>query len=128
IIDAKNEIGTLQQLADIGKICKKRGALFHTDAAQAAGKVPLDVEAMGIDIMSFTAHKIYGPKGLGALYVRSRNPRVRPAPLLDGGGHEGGLRSGTLPVPLIVGFGKACELCLQEMRGEINRLIGLRER
>jgi cysteine desulfurase len=102
--------------------------LFHTDAAQAAGKISLDVEAMGIDLLSLSAHKIYGPKGVGALYVRRREPRVRLEPILDGGGHEGGLRSGTLPVPLVVGFGKACELCRQEMTAEAERLRGLRER
>src|SRR5207302_10302210 len=99
-----------------------------TDAVQAAGKVLLDVEAMGIDLLSLTAHKMYGPKGVGALYVRSRNPRVRPEPLLDGGGHERGLRSGTLPVPSIVGFGKACALCQEEMAHEAGRLAHLRDR
>src|SRR5207302_8085457 len=99
-----------------------------TDAVQAAGKVLLDVEAMGIDLLSLTAHKMYGPKGVGALYVRSRNPRVRPEPLLDGGGHEKGLRSGTLPVPSVVGFGKACALCRTEMTEEAKRLTRLRER
>jgi cysteine desulfurase len=102
--------------------------LFHTDAAQAAGKISLDVEAMGIDLLSLSAHKIYGPKGMGALYVRRREPRVRLEPIMDGGGHEGGLRSGTLPVPLVAGFGKACELCRQEMTVEAERLRGLRER
>jgi cysteine desulfurase len=128
VMAANNEIGTLQPIAEIGRLCKERGMLFHTDAAQAAGKISLDVEAMGIDLLSLSAHKIYGPKGVGALYVRRREPRVRLEPILDGGGHEGGLRSGTLPVPLVVGFGKACELCRQEMTAEAERLRGLRER
>jgi cysteine desulfurase len=127
VMAANNEVGTLQPVQEIGRLCKERGVLFHTDAAQAAGKVPLDVEAMGIDLMSLSAHKMYGPKGVGALYVRRRDPRVRLEPLLDGGGHERGLRSGTLPVPLIVGFGRACVLCGQEMEAEGQRLRGLRE-
>ncbi len=102
--------------------------LFHTDAVQAVGKVPIDVEEMGIDLLSLTAHKLYGPKGVGALYVRRRDPRVRLEPLLDGGGHEGGLRSGTLPVPNVVGFGLACELAEKEMAAEAERLVQLRER
>jgi cysteine desulfurase len=128
IMAANNEIGTLQPLADIGKLCKQRGILFHTDAAQAVGKVPLDVQALGVDLLSISAHKLYGPKGVGALYVRRRDPHVRLEPLLDGGGHERGLRSGTLPVPLIVGFGKACALCQEEMVPEAERLTSLRER
>jgi cysteine desulfurase len=128
IMAANNEIGTLQPIREIGRLCKERGVLFHTDAAQAAGKVPLDVEDMGIDLASLSAHKIYGPKGIGALYVRRHDPRVRLEPLFDGGGHEGGLRSGTLPVPNVVGFGKACELCRDEMAGEAQRLRSLRER
>jgi cysteine desulfurase len=128
IMAANNEIGTLQPLARIGSICKERGIFFHSDAVQAAGKVPIDVERMGIDLLSLTAHKIYGPKGIGALYVRSRSPRVRPEPLFDGGGHERGLRSGTLPVPGIVGFGVACELCRSELATEAQRLTRLRER
>ena len=128
IMAANNEIGTLQPIVEIGKICKERGIFFHSDAVQAVGKVPVDVGRMGIDLLSLTAHKIYGPKGIGALYVRSRNPRVRPEPLIDGGGHERGLRSGTLPVPTIVGFGMACELCAREMSAEAVRLTGLRER
>ncbi len=127
IMAANNEIGTLQPIRAIGRLCKERGVLFHTDAAQAVGKLPLDVEDMGIDLMSLSAHKMYGPKGIGALYVRRREPRVRLEPMLDGGGHERGLRSGTLPVPLIVGFGKACELCQQEMESEARRLTELRE-
>jgi cysteine desulfurase len=128
VMAANNEIGTLQPLAAIGKVCEERGVLFHTDAVQAVGKVPVDVEEMGIDLLSLTAHKIYGPKGVGALYVRRRAPRVRLEPMLDGGGHERGLRSGTLPVSLIVGFGTACELCRQEMPAEGQRLTRLRDR
>jgi cysteine desulfurase len=127
IMAANNEVGTLQPIADIGRLCKRRGVLFHTDAAQAAGKIPLDVEEMGIDLMSLSAHKMYGPKGIGALYVRRREPRVAVEPMLDGGGHERGLRSGTLPVPLIAGFGLACELCREEMTAEAGRLTQLRE-
>jgi cysteine desulfurase len=127
VMAANNEIGTLQPIAAIGKLCKDRGVLFHTDAVQAAGTIPLDVEAMGIDLCSLSAHKIYGPKGVGALFVRRRNPHVRLEPNLDGGGHERGLRSGTLPVPLVVGFGKACELCRQERYEEAKRLTRLRE-
>jgi len=128
VMAANNEIGTLQPIKQIGAVCKERGVFFHSDAVQAAGKLPLDVEELGVDLVSLTAHKMYGPKGVGALYVRSRNPRVRPEPLLDGGGHERGLRSGTLPVPSVVGFGKACELCLQELVEEAPRLTRLRER
>ncbi len=125
VMFANNEIGTLQPVAEIGKICRERGVLFHTDAAQAFGKVPVDVEAMSIDLASVSAHKMYGPKGVGALYVR---PRLRLAPLLDGGGHERGLRSGTLPVPLIVGFGEACAIAQREMPGESKRILALREK
>ncbi|MBL8793548.1 MAG: IscS subfamily cysteine desulfurase [Planctomycetia bacterium] len=128
IMAANNEVGTLQPVAEIGRLCKERGILFHSDAVQAVGKVPLDVQAAGIDLLSLTAHKLYGPKGVGALYVRRRNPHVRLEPLLDGGGHERGLRSGTLPVPLIVGFGVACELCRHEMAEESQRLLRLREK
>ncbi len=128
VMAANNEIGTLQPLAEIGRACEERGVLFHTDAAQAAGKIPLDVEAMGIDLLSISGHKLYGPKGVGALYVRRRQPRVRLEPIIDGGGHEHGLRSGTLPVPLVVGFGKACELSRREMDAEAERLRLLRER
>jgi len=128
VMAANNEIGTLQPIVAIGKTCKERGVLLHTDAVQAAGKLPLDVEAMGIDLLSLSAHKMYGPKGVGALYVRRRNPHVRLEPMFDGGGHERGLRSGTLAVPLTVGFGKACELCRQEMADEANRLTALREK
>jgi cysteine desulfurase len=125
---ANNEIGTLQPIKDIGLVCKDRGVFFHCDAVQAVGKIPLDVEEMGIDLLSLSAHKIYGPKGVGALYVRGKSPRVRPEPLIDGGGHERGLRSGTLPVPNVVGFGMACELCQREMAQEAQRLLTLRER
>ena len=111
VMFANNEIGTIQDIAAIGKLAKEKGILFHTDATQAVGKIPVDVEAMGIDLLSCTAHLMYGPKGVGALYVRRKGPRVRMAPLIDGGGHERGMRSGTLPVPLIVGFGKAAEIC-----------------
>jgi cysteine desulfurase len=128
IMAANNEIGTLQPIKEIGKLCKQRGVLFHTDAVQAVGKVPIDVDEMGIDLLSLTAHKLYGPKGIGALYVRRKDPRVRLDPIIDGGGHERGMRSGTLPVPSIVGFGKACALCQKEMDGEAKRLIGLRQR
>jgi len=128
IMAANNEIGTLQPVAAIGRVCKERGILFHTDAVQAAGKLPLDVEALGTDLLSLSAHKMYGPKGVGALYVRRRDPRVRLEPILDGGGHERGMRSGTLAVPNIVGFGKACGLCRDEMPEEVERLRRLRER
>lgn len=128
VMAANNEIGTLQPLAALGRLCKERGVLFHTDAAQAAGKIPLAVEEMGIDLLSLSAHKMYGPKGVGALYVRRRNPRVRVEPQMDGGGQERGLRSGTANVPGIVGFGVACELCRHEMASEAVRLTHLRER
>jgi cysteine desulfurase len=128
IMAANNEIGTLQPIRALGRLCKERGVLFHSDAAQAAGKVPLDVEDMGIDLLSLSAHKMYGPKGVGALYVRRRDPRVRLEPQMDGGGQERGLRSGTSTVAGIVGFGVACELCLQEMANETVRLTDLRER
>lgn len=128
IMFANNEIGTLNPVKEIGKIAKEKGILFHCDATQGVGKVPVDVQDMGIDLMSFTAHKIYGPKGIGALYVRKKNPRVRIAAQIDGGGHERGMRSGTLPVPLIVGFGKACELCEQEMAADGARLLIMRDR
>lgn len=128
VMAANNEIGTLQPIHEIGRLCKKRGVLFHSDAAQAAGKVPLDVEEMSIDLLSVSAHKMYGPKGVGALYVRRRDPRVRLEPQMDGGGQERGLRSGTTNVPGIVGFGAACELCRKEMPAEMNRLRQLRER
>ncbi|MFO0935810.1 MAG: IscS subfamily cysteine desulfurase [Gemmataceae bacterium] len=128
IMFANNEIGTIQPIREIGKVCKEKGVLFHTDAVQAVGKIPVNVEEMGIDLLSLTAHKIYGPKGIGALYVRKKDPRVRLESQIDGGGHERGMRSGTLPVPLIVGLGKACELCRQEMPEESKRTFALRER
>lgn len=127
LMAANNEIGTLNPVAEIGALCRKKGVLFHTDAVQAAGKVPVDVEAMNIDLLSMSAHKMYGPKGVGALYVR-RKPRVRLVPLIDGGGHERGLRSGTLNVPGIVGMGKAAELAKNEMVEESARLLALRDR
>ncbi len=126
IMAANNEIGTVQPLREIGAICRERGALLHTDAAQAFGKVPIDVEADGIDLMSITGHKVYGPKGIGALYVRRRKARLQP--LIDGGGHESGMRSGTLNVPGIVGFGEAAAIASGEMAEEGSRLRGLRER
>lgn len=128
IMAANNEVGTLNPVGEIGKLCKARGILFHTDAVQAFGKVPLDVHAMGIDLMSITAHKLYGPKGTGALFVRATNPRVRLEPLLHGGGHERGLRSGTLNVPGIVGFAAAARIALLEREAEEARLLSLRER
>jgi cysteine desulfurase len=128
IMAANNEIGVLQPLAAIGAIAQQNGVLFHTDAAQAAGKVPLDVGAMGIDLLSLTGHKYYGPKGAGALYVRRRKPKLQLSCQIDGGGHENGLRSGTLNVPGIVGLGRAAELCRQEMAGESVRLSGMRDR
>ncbi len=128
VMYANNEIGTIHPLREIGKIAKEKGVLFHSDATQGVGKLPLDVEGMGIDLMSMTAHKIYGPKGCGALYVRSKGPRVRLTPMMDGGGHERGMRSGTLNVPGIVGFGKACELSGVEMDTEAARMLEMRER
>lgn len=128
VMMANNEIGVIQPIAEIGKIAKARGIIFHCDATQGVGKIPVDVEAMGIDLMSFSAHKMYGPKGIGALYVRRKNPRVRVAPIIDGGGHERGMRSGTLNVPAIVGFGAACEICEKEMPAESVRLAALRDR
>jgi cysteine desulfurase len=128
VMAANNEIGVVQPLEAIGSLCRDRRILFHTDAAQAIGKIPLDVEAMKIDLMSLTAHKVYGPKGIGALYVRRRQPRVQLAPQLHGGGHERGLRSGTLYTPQIVGFAKAVQLAIEEMPSESERLRGLRDR
>src|SRR6185437_9201982 len=126
IIAAHNEIGVVQPLGEIGALCRSRGVLFHTDAAQAAGKIPLDVEAMKIDLLSISGHKIYGPKGVGALYVR-RRPRVRLLPLIDGGGQERDLRSGTLPTPLCVGIGRAAGIAATEMTAEARRLRQLRD-
>ena len=127
VMAANNEIGVLQPIREIGELCREHSVLFHSDAVQAVGKVPIDVQAMNIDLMSITAHKIYGPKGVGALYVRHKKPEVRLAPLIDGGGHELGMRSGTLNVPGIVGLGKACELSMQEMAEESRRLSALRD-
>lgn len=127
VMAAHNEIGVIQPLAEIGALCRSRGVLFHTDAAQAFGKIPLDVEAMKIDLMSISGHKIYGPKGIGALYIR-RRPRVRLLPLFDGGGQERGLRSGTLPTPLCVGLGRAALIAREEMAAEAVRLRDLRDR
>ncbi len=128
IMYGNNEIGVIQDIKAISAIAKKNNVLFHTDATQAVGKIPVDVIADGIDLLSFTAHKIYGPKGVGALYVRRKNPRVKVTSQMDGGGHERGMRSGTLNVPGIVGFGKACELCEQEMEQEAVRLSALRDK
>jgi len=128
VMAANNEIGVLQPLAEIGAICRQHQVLFHTDAAQAIAKIPLNVEVMNIDLMSLTGHKVYGPKGIGALYVRRRNPRVQLSPQLHGGGHERGMRSGTLYTPQIVGFAKAVELGLEAQASESERLTQLRER
>ncbi|HTQ47346.1 MAG TPA: IscS subfamily cysteine desulfurase [Polyangiaceae bacterium] len=125
---ANNEIGTVQPIEEIGKITRERGVLLHSDAVQGIGKVDFDVQKMNVDLASITAHKIYGPKGIGALYVRRSKPRVRLVAQMDGGGHERGMRSGTLPVPLIVGFGKACEIMAQEGKKETAKLTALRER
>jgi len=125
---ANNEVGTIQPIVELASVCRERGVLFHTDAVQGFGKIPFDVELMHVDLASVTAHKIYGPKGVGALYVRSKNPRVRLSPIILGGGHERGLRSGTLNVPGIVGFGKAVEICMAEMETEARRLRLLRKR
>ncbi len=127
IMAVNNEIGVIQPLKEIGALCREKKVFFHTDAAQAVGKIPLDVEEMNIDLMSISGHKIYGPKGIGALYVR-RKPRVRLVALIDGGGQERGFRSGTLPTPLCVGLGEACEIALKEMGAEAARLQTLRDR
>jgi cysteine desulfurase len=128
IMAANNEIGTIQPIKEIGRLAKEKNILFHSDATQGVGKFPIKVVDMGIDLLSLTAHKMYGPKGIGALYVRSNAPRVKLVSLIDGGGHERGMRSGTLNVPGIVGLGKACELAQKEMSAEAERLIALRER
>jgi len=128
IMYANNEIGVIQPVAEIGKICRERGVLFHTDGVQAVGKVPIDVNKDNIDIMSITAHKLYGPKGVGALYVRRKGPRVQLTAQMDGGGHERGMRSGTLNVPGIVGLGEACAICQGDMPEESKRLRALRDR
>jgi cysteine desulfurase len=128
IMYANNEIGVINPIQEIGKLAKEHGIIFAVDGVQAAGKVPVDVQKDNIDLLAISAHKLYGPKGVGALYVRRRNPRVQLSAIIDGGGHERGMRSGTLNVPGIVGLGKACELCQQEMAQESERLFGLRER
>jgi cysteine desulfurase len=128
VMYANNEIGVIQPVREIGAICREGGVLFHCDAVQAFGKIPIDVEADHIDLMSTSAHKMYGPKGIGALYVRGSHPRVRLAAQIEGGGHEFGMRSGTLNVPAIVGFGEACALCTDEMETENPRTRGLRDR
>ena len=128
IMLASNEVGTIQPLAEIGRLCKAKGILLHSDAVQGVGKIPVKVDSLGVDLLSLTAHKMYGPKGVGALYVRMGNPRVRLVPQMDGGGHEKGRRSGTLNVPGIVGLGKACELSGRLMAPEAARLVALRER
>src|ERR1700732_2991504 len=128
IMAANNEIGVVQPVAEIGKLCRERGVSFHTDATQAIGKIPIDVNKMNIDLMSISAHKMYGPKGVGALYVRRKNPRVQISAIIDGGGHERGMRSGTLNVPGIVGLGKACAIASEEMSREAVQLASLRDR
>ena len=128
VMYANNEVGVLQPIAEIGKLCHERDVLFHCDAVQAIGKIPVDVNRDRIDLMSITAHKLYGPKGAGALYVRAKSPRGQIAAQIDGGGHEHGMRSGTLNVPGIVGLGKACELAMQEMPEESRRVAGLRDK
>jgi cysteine desulfurase len=128
IMFANNEIGVIQPIAEIGKLCHERSIIFHTDAVQAAGKVPIDVNALNIDVLSISAHKLYGPKGVGALYVRRRNPRVQVSEQINGGGHERGMRSGTLNVPGIVGLGAACEIAGAEMASEAARLTALRDK
>jgi len=127
IMYANNEIGVIQPIAEIGKLCKEKGVIFHTDAVQAVGKIPVNVITDNIDLLSLSGHKIYGPKGVGALYVRRRNPRVQLAEQINGGGHERGMRSGTLNVPGIVGLGAACEICMNEMAAEAAREIELRD-
>lgn len=128
IMHGNNEVGSINPIAEIGKLCKEKGVLFHTDACQTFAKLPIDVEAMGIDMLSCSGHKIYGPKGVGALYVRRKSPRVRLEPVVHGGGHERGMRSGTLNVPGIVGMGKAAELCVQSQKEEIELITRLRNR
>jgi cysteine desulfurase len=125
---ANNEIGTLQPIQKIGEIARERDIFFHVDASQSIGKIPMDVQKFKIDLLSFTAHKMYGPKGVGALYVRRRNPRVRVSPLMHGGGHERGMRSGTLNVPSIVGLGAACHFAAEEMQAENERLWSIRNK
>jgi cysteine desulfurase len=126
IMHANNEIGVIQPTLEIGHICKKKNIIFHVDAAQSVGKIPVDINRMGIDLLSISAHKIYGPKGVGALYLRRKDPRVQLQPIMYGGGHEQGIRSGTLPVSSIVGFGKACEISQNIMAEESEKILGLR--
>jgi cysteine desulfurase len=128
VMHANNEVGVLQPIAEIGKVCRERGVLFHTDATQAVGKIPFNVNELNVDLVSMSAHKMYGPKGVGALYVRRKNPRVMLAPMMDGGGHERGMRSGTLNVTGIVGLGKACEIAKAEMDSDNERVFNLREK
>ncbi len=128
VMAANNEVGTLQPVAEIGRICKERGVLFHSDAVQVLGKTPVDVEKLGVDLLSVSGHKMYGPKGIGALYVRARNPSVRLDPIVYGGGQEGGLRSGTVAVPNVVGLGAACELAARNLPTDPPRLRALRDR
>jgi cysteine desulfurase len=128
IMTANNEVGVIQDIKAIGKIARERGVLFHTDAVQAAGKIPFNVNDLNVDLASLSAHKMYGPKGVGALYVRRRNPRVLLTPIIDGGGHERGMRSGTLNVPGIVGFGKAAQIAAEELEQEMAQMFRLRER
>jgi cysteine desulfurase len=128
IMAANNEVGTLQPLAEIGRVCREQGVLLHTDATQAVGKVPIDVERDCIDLLSFSGHKFYGPKGCGGLYVRRKGPRVRLTPQMDGGGHESGFRSGTLNVPGVVGVGMACEVATERLEADARRIGGLRDR
>src|SRR6202041_1301760 len=128
IMFANNEIGVIQPVTEIGKLCHEKGVIFHPDAVQAVGKVPVDVIKQNIDLASISAHKMYGPKGVGALYVRRKNPRVQVSAIIDGGGHERGMRSGTLNVPGIVGLGKACRIAAEEMSHEAAQLSRLRDR
>ncbi|MFM8710683.1 MAG: cysteine desulfurase family protein, partial [Sphingomonadales bacterium] len=128
IMYANNEIGTVMPMREISAIARKHGVLVFSDGVQAVGKIPVDVNKDGIDLMAFTAHKMYGPKGVGALYVRRKNPRVKVTAQIDGGGHERGMRSGTLNVPGIVGFGKACEICMNEMESDTARIVKLRDK
>ncbi|MFC1557529.1 IscS subfamily cysteine desulfurase [candidate division KSB1 bacterium] len=128
IMTANNEIGTIAPIREIGEITREKGVLFHSDAVQAAGKIPLDVDEMNLDLVSLTAHKMYGPKGIGALYIRRKDPRVKLSPIIHGGGHERGMRSGTLNIPGIVGFGEACEICRTEMADESLWVKALRDR
>jgi len=127
VMHANNEIGVIQPILEIGKICKKKNIIFHVDAAQSVGKIPVDINKMGIDLLSISAHKMYGPKGVGALYLRRKDPRVQLQPIMYGGGHERGIRSGTLPVPSIVGFGKACEISQHVMVEESEKIQRLRD-